>query len=363
MINKYHLFSPRLSLSDKFNDKFRVRIAYGLSYKAPSMLQLYPGPVYFDIINLNHYTDNESRQLAVVTTYIYQPDNSFLKPSRGETIEGGFDFEHEEWNIRVTGFQKKITDGITSYSVLKTFEKEIWEVVEEYDDAQPLVEGTEEYVYVSTKMNTYGNALTSTTRGIEVSAQLPKLKATNTSFHLSGSYLKTNSHRDVPTLNTSVYLTGSQDSRYGVYETPSYNTYISRSNLTIIQHIPEIKLLVTLITEANWQYKYEVAEYPSIYPIAYYDETGNYISIPEDERNSDAYADLVNSDSYYQNTPKPTYFNFHLQVRKETKQGHSFSFYANNALWYNPTYIDDTNNTREYLNSKVSFGFGVNFKL
>jgi hypothetical protein len=118
-----------------------------------------------------------------------------------------------------------------------------------------------------------------------------------------------------------------------------------------------------MITEANWKYKYEVDEYPSIYPIAYYNSTGSYVEIPEDQRSSDEYSDLVSSNTYYESTPTPTYFNFHLQIRKETKQGHSFSFYANNFLWHNPDYIDTSNNIRVYLNSRVSFGFGMNFKL
>lgn len=362
MIEKYHLFSPRVSLSAKYFDKFRVRAAYGLSYKAPSMLQLNPAPAYFDILNLNHYANDEARRLAVVTTYIHQPENGHLKPSKGETFEGGIDFEHKAWNFRLTVFQKKISNGITSSNVLKSFEKEIWEVKEEYPDQQPLVGPSGNSIYISRPMSTYLNAFESKTTGLELSAQFPKINATNTKFSLSGSYLKTNSHRDVPSIKSS-WLSGSQDTRYGVYETPAYNAYICRSNLTVIQHIPEIKLMVTLTGEANWKNKYEVSKYPSIYPIAYYEKTGEYVEIPENMRSSDEFSDLFNSDNRYKNTPIPTYFNFHLQIRKETKQGHSFSFYANNFMWYNPSYIDENNKTRVYQNSKVTFGFGMNFKL
>ncbi len=363
MIEKYHLLSPRLSLSAKYFDKFRIRAAYGLSYKAPSMLQLNPAPAYFDIINLNHYANDEARRLAVVTTYIHQPQNGYLKPSRGETFEGGFDFEHKDWNFRATIFQKKITNGITSNGILKTFEKEIWEVKEDYPDSQPLVGPTGNSIYVSSKMNTYVNAFKSKTTGLELSAQFPKVKATNTRFSLSGSYLKTNSHRDFPSVKSSGSLTGSQANRYGVYETPSYNSYICRSNLTVIQHIPEIKMMVTFTGEANWINKKEVGSYPSIYPLAYYEKTGEYVEIPQENRSNEEFSDLFNSDNRYKSTPDPTYFNFHLQVRKETKQGHSFSFYANNFMWYNPSYIDKNSKTRVYQNAKVTFGFGMNFKL
>ena len=56
---------------------------------------------------------------------------------------------------------------------------------------------------------------------------------------------------------------------------------------------------------------------------------------------------------------KPFYPDFHLQIRKETRSGHSFSLYVNNFLWYNPTYV--YNNKRSTLNETISFGFGMSF--
>lgn len=363
MLEKYHLLSPRISASARFFEKFRIRAAYGISYKAPSMLQLHPAPTYFDLINIGHYANEESRQLAVVTTYIHQPQNEQLDPSRGETFEGGFDYQHKDWSFRLTAFQKKITDGISTHSLLKAYEKEIWEVTQEYPDRQPLVAPSGNSIYVSGKMNTYSNVLDSKTTGLELTASFPKIKATNTRFSLSGSYLRTNSEKTTPTITSSISLSGSQKNRYGVYETPSYTTDVCRSNLTVIQHIPEIKLMVTLIGEANWKYDRHVDKYPSIYPVAYYDKQGNYIDIPQNQRADEQYSDLVKPRVLLQTSPVPSYFNFHLQVRKETKQGHSFSFYANNFLWYTPTYINETSKVREYLNSRVTFGFGMNFKI
>jgi outer membrane receptor protein involved in Fe transport len=363
MLKRYNLLSPRLSLSARYFEKLRFRLAYGLSYKAPSMLQLYPGPVYFDIINLNHYSEEDIRSIAVVTTNIYQPTNEHLRPSKGNTLEGGFDIEHKGFSFRATAFRKKIGNGITSAETIQSYEKQIWEVIEQLPNQAPTVAPTDSIIYVSSQMNYYANALSSTTDGLEFSIQFPKIKATNTTFNLSGNILRTKSQTTTPNIASSVSLTGAQKNRYGVYESPAYQTTSSRSNLTIAQHIPEIKLLFTLITETNWTFKREVVEIPSPYPIGYYSNTGDYIEIPEDMRSSDEYSDLYYSSDFYNNTPTPTYFNFHLQVRKETKQGHNFSFYANNFLWHNPSYTDSVNKTINHLNSKVTFGFGLNFKL
>ncbi|WP_372774211.1 TonB-dependent receptor domain-containing protein [Mangrovibacterium sp.] len=363
MLKRYNLVSPRLSLSARYFAKLRLRLAYGLSYKAPSMLQLYPGPVYFDIVNLNHYSEEDIRSLAVVTTHIYQPTNEHLRPSKGNTLEGGFDFEHNGFSFRATAFRKEIGNGITSAELIRSYEKQIWEVIEQLPNQAPTVAASDSSLYVSSKMSYYANALSSTTNGLEFSIQFPKIKATNTTINLSGSFLETKSRQTTPNIASSVSLTGAQKNRYGVYDNPAWQTTTSRSNLTIVQHIPEIKLLFTLIAETNWTYKREVVSIPSPYPIAYYSNTGDYVEIPEELRSSEAYSDLYYSPDFYNDTPTPTYFNFHLQVRKETKQGHNFSFYANNFLWHNPTYTDSADKTINYLNDRITFGFGLNFKL
>ena len=363
MLKKYNLFSPRLSFSARYFEKIRFRLAYGISYKTPSMLQLYPGPNYFDVINLNHYSEEDIRSLAVVTTYVYQPTHENLEPAKGTTFEGGVDFEHEGYNIRVTGFYKELKNGIASNDQLLTFDKQIWEAIDETPGVEPTLVATDSIVRVSSNFTIYENTITTQTAGMELSASFPKIKATNTQVNFSGSYLKTFSKNDDLKLRSSASLTGASENRYGVYEQATYNTHTCRSNLTIAQHIPQIKLMITLITEVNWLYKREVEDYPSPYPVAYYSINGTYNEIPESERANEEYEDLYYSRNFLKETPVPTYFNFHIQVRKETKQGHNFSFYANNFLWYNPTYEDDLNNSIKELNSRVTFGIGFNFKL
>jgi len=364
MIQRYHLFAPRLSASAKVFDKFRFRAAYGISYKAPSMLQLYPGPSYFDVINLNHYSEDDARSLAVYTTYIHQPTNEHLEPSKGETIELGVDYENAGFNFRLTGFKKNITNGLYSTSQFMAFQKVIWAATDNGPGVAPDLYATDESIYLNTTQNNYTNNLTIRTTGLEFSAQFPKIEATNTTFNLSGSYLKTYTHRPLPKIRSSASLTSSPDvNRYGVYENPAFNTYILRSNLMIIQHIPQIRMMVTLTCELNLINKYEQESTPSPYPLAYYSREGEYIEIPENERSSSDYDDLYYNPLLNEYEPTPAYFNFHLQIRKETKQGHSFSFYANNFLWYNPVHTNEILNQRIYKNSRITFGIGMNFKL
>ena len=92
----------------KFFDRLTARLAWGLAYKAPSMMQINPDPAYYDFTNLSYYATDPAERLAIVTTYVYQPKNNHLKPSHTNTVEGGLDWESNWLNVRLTGYHKRL---------------------------------------------------------------------------------------------------------------------------------------------------------------------------------------------------------------------------------------------------------------
>ncbi len=361
MIGRYHLLSPRISLSTKFYNNLRLRVAWGLSYKAPAMISLFPGPSYLDIINLSWFTNNPLERLSIITTFVDKYDNSHLKPSRGETIEAGLDYEKSGFIMNFTLYRKDLSKGISSETYLKVVPVEAYKVIERPQDLPPVVE-VDSIANFPRLLYRYHNNLNTKTDGFSFSVRFPKINLTNTTFNLTGAYNRTETYDGAPSISSSIFLVDGKMTRWGVYNSIS-NTYKSfRSNLTIIQHLPVIGLLVTLTIENSLVNKREASGY-SIYPYAYYDINGNYFKIPEDQRSSPEYSDLFRLESVYEYHPEPKYSNFHLQIRKETKQGHSFSFYANNFWWHNPTYYDPVALRFIRLNSGLSFGFGATFKL
>jgi hypothetical protein len=121
-------------------------------------------------------------------------------------------------------------------------------------------------------------------------------------------------------------------------------------------------MMITLTTELNI-YSTSYQKNISLYPVAYYDDKGSYVAINEEDRDNPEYADLALAAIQFTPNELPFYPNFHLQVRKETRQGHNFSFYANNCFWYNPYYTNPYAKTTTRLNSRISFGFGIGIKL
>ncbi|TKG90399.1 TonB-dependent receptor [Puteibacter caeruleilacunae] len=362
MNRRYHLFSPRLSGAVKFYDLLRIRGAWGLSYKAPAMIQLYPGPVYQDYTNMSYYAPNPLERLAIVTTYVYEAENDHLKPSKGNTLEFGIDLESESLTCKLTGYYKKLTGGIYHSPELLLLYRQNYRIVDTPVDQPPIVEEIPGDIDTLIRTKTIPrNVYSDRSRGVELTIIPAKIKLTNTRLNLTFSYMKTTTFNDGHYLRTSSYVIGDTKTKWGVYENNKKDIYLGRGNLTVIQQIPSLGLIFNLTAELNVA-NYSKTRQGSLYPYAYYSPDGEYNSIPEEEQDSPKYADLKLADNTYEVYDKPPFHtNYHLQVRKETKQGHSFRFFANNVFWHNPEY--EIKGNRRSLNSRISYGFGMSFKL
>lgn len=362
MDRRFHLFSPRLSLNAQYADKLRLRAAYGISYKNPALIQLYPGPTYHDYSNLSFFATNPLERMAIVSSYVYQPSNDHLEPSRGDTWEFGIDWETDQLRIRSTAFRKQLRDGIMHSPELIILNRQLYDVIDRPVNEPPVVTPVEDGIDKLPRRNlVLQNVYNSYTDGLEIIVSPPKIQATNTEFDFRFSYMKTTENNMGKRLELERLTAGATEGRFGLYEHPERISYLSQGNLTMIQHIPSLRLVFTFIVELNVQDYSETID-ANLYPYGYYDFDGNYHEIPEERRRDPEYENMKLPESTYiiYDIP-PFHTNYHLQIRKETKTGHSFSFYANNAFWYNPEYV--YNGFRRTHNNNISFGFGVSFKI
>ena len=220
-----------------------------------------------------------------------------------------------------------------------------------------------DFVYLPFKKSMYNNNRTEKTKGIEWTLTPPQIKATKTSFRFTGAYMTTRTHTETPYLHQSDIVNSTLGyRRYGLFEQSIQQYDLCTANLTLIQRIPSIRMVFTLISEFNIYTKHDYI-FANRYAIGWYNNKGKYTDIPEANRYDSQYDDLTRSTQTYEQDDPPFYSNFHIQIRKELKSGHSFSFFANNFWWYNPTYKNSISLSEQTLNSKISFGFSATFKL
>ena len=362
MNGRYHLLAPRLSGTLKFFDQLSVRAAWGLAYKAPAMVQLYPGPAYFDYTNMSYYATDPAERLAIVSTYVYEARNEHLRPSHTNTVEAGIDWESRWLTLRLTAYRKVLKNGITLSPELLMLYKQNYEVVDAPEGEPPTVSPIEGDTDILLREKlVMSNDIEETTDGIELTLVPARIESTHTEFNIQGSYVRTRQQNHGYRLELSRYVVGDAKARYGVYENSQYITRVGSGRITAIQQIPRLRLIFTLSAELNFV-DYVEPVGGSLWPIAYYDGDGTYHDIPVEDRETEQYADLKREASVLEITDKkPVYANFHLQIRKETRNGHSFSLYANNFLWYNPTYV--FKDSRRTLNGDINFGFSMTFTI
>ncbi|HBG25303.1 MAG TPA: hypothetical protein DDX10_09695, partial [Rikenellaceae bacterium] len=270
IIERYNLFSPRVSATLGVKKSLKIRGAWGISYKAPAMITLYPGPVYFDLVNLSYYDPKPEERLAIVTSYVIRPDNTSLKPGRGETREIALEYDKSGYNIRLTGYQKLLSRGITSATQLAVFKNQGYKIVSEPVGRPPIVEEDPANVtYLPRTYSVYVNNQRSETKGVELTFSPPRIKSTNTGINLTGQYITSETFDDVPSVRVS--NNSVSQSRYGVYQSWVRSVQMASANLTVIQQIPDLRIIITLTTELNI-YNRSVNVNPDLRPVAYYDD-------------------------------------------------------------------------------------------
>ena len=413
-------FDPRVNVRYEIwnrNNRYTLRnvslrLGYGQTTKAPTLTHLYPDKKYNDIISFNYYPD-----LIVSTTHVIQDTRNYnLEPAKSNKFEVGVDFQINKIKTRLTGFYEKHEGGfITDQTFYPMF----------YRDYDILDAGMNPYyiagegVYYNDKNNgnpvalgfeddekfanysQYRNASSRIKKGVEYSINFGKIKALRTSFIVNGAWLKTESYStDAPYWKTVPYTifegnTSRQESFAIKFQNKSgFGTVKERlnTNLNIITHIPEIKMLVTLTTQAIWYEKDWRTIYDD-YKLYSLSELRDYLNQPDifkNENEEDFYYYLPVSYKEYDNVENqyeivdfenqlhqkgihktfkyrfeerilPPLFLCNIKISKDIAQRFKLSFYANNFLNIRPWHLDDRSG--KYIRRNQQPYFGADIKM
>ena len=109
--NGFSSFSPRINTAFEIFPQVKIRSGIGLATKAPSLANMFPGDVYFDVL----IKDLRSADYAmnVVQTYFIKRSKVNLKPTKMWKFEAGTDITIPTFGrINLTAYYNKTFDGI-----------------------------------------------------------------------------------------------------------------------------------------------------------------------------------------------------------------------------------------------------------
>ncbi len=411
-------FDPRINLNyqilsrknSSFFHDLTIRMGYGQTTKAPTLIHLYPDKKYNDKISFNYYPD-----LIVSTTNVVDDTRNYnLKPAKSNKYEAGIDFQIKKVKTRITGFYEKHEGGFISDRTYYPMFYRDYNILEAglhpyyiegdgvyYNDpntGNPTALGYEnDEVFKSYSL--YQNASSRIKKGVEYSFNFGKVKAIRTSFIVNGAWLRTESFStDAPywkTIQHTVFEgnTSRQESFAVKFQNRlGYGVIKERmnTNLSVITHIPEIKMLITLTTQAVWFEKDSRKIYDE-YKLYGLTELRDYLNQPElfkNEKEEDFYYYLPVSYKEYDNVEHqyeiqdfesplaqqsikkdqryryaervlPPLFLCNIKISKDISQRFKLSFYANNFLNIQPWHIDKRSGRYIRRNQQPYFGADI----
>lgn len=379
--NKY-LLNNKPYLDPRFNlkwtqpiggVKFHIAGGWGLSTRMPTADYLFPQVKYNDITELNYYhaADPLSCSRIVLRTYIEDPTNYNLRPSRARKWEIRAGIERGGWNFSATYFDENLTDGFRYSTEYKPY------AFRQYDitaiDASALTSPPDIALLPYTDMRRLDglSRVTNGSRihkqGIEFTLTTPRWRPLRTRLIVNGAWFKSlysNSQYLYTTVNDVVGNVAVSDRYVGVYDTDEgrvnsrFNT-----NFTFDTQVPRWGLVFTTSVQCMWFVKTRRLTENGT-PIKYMSYQDGLLHDYTEADRSDLYLQYLiktyNAQSFATQTVPPAIY-LNLKASKSIGKWLTISAFVNRIVDYLPSYKSNGLTIRRY--SDAYFGMEANITI
>lgn len=371
--------SPRFNASFDANKWFRIKTGYGISYKTPGMIHLYPAKKYNDRIAANYIPTNATEEaLVMYHTNVYDVKRSKgLKNIKNTKVEFGFEIKlPENRNLGVTFFHDKMHNGFGGASNYYTYTSNFYDASQGLIivPGQPTTVDWNNPARIDTILASTGkisNTLVSINKGVELDFNLGSIRAIRTAFILSGAYIESESYSSALSISNpsnlpAKYVQTETTPFKLIYPAGMYRSTDKRFNTTLraVCNIPQLRMVLSVANEFVW-YNYSSSMRKSADPLAWIDNNLNTHEITAEMLADENYTimDVLLSKQRISATDNPPVkypktWLLNIRLNKELGKTSGLSFYVNNFLFYEPFKTTSSSTTLSQRN-EGSFNFGV----
>ncbi len=333
----------KLPAAGKWN--FEIAGGIGRHTKTPTLDQLYPDPIYADLVQLNYYpTDPDLRRINMLT-YVWDNINFDLRPARNLKWEGRFSAEHQGFDFSATYFQERMTDGFRTMTYYKALPYKNY-------DSNAIDPGTltgppdlSEVPYTNdTLLNTYGrwaNGSRIDKRGIEFQFSSPRIEALRTRITVNGAWFRTTYSNSAPIYRSATINLGGDPVRYvGLYDwqdgsvRQQFNT-----NVTFDTYLEKLGLTFSTTFQCLWFTSSQPLWNDGV-PVAWVDASGTEHPFTEADRHDTQLQWLVQtySSAYFDRSMVPFCMDVNLKATKHFGSWARLAMYVNRLFSAYPDY-------------------------
>lgn len=353
-------------------DALRLALAGGTGWhtKMPTMDQLFPDPVYYDITQLNYWSTDESKRRINVRVFKLDPTNYTLRAARNFKWEVRADVDWKGYSLSLTYFREDMKSGFRSSSEPVTM------IYKDYDESAidgSLLAGPPSLESVPYETDTLLTTLSRMTngsrtlkRGVEFTLTTPRIRPLKTRFTVTGAWFRTVYDNSLPEYYRPTMVVAGESYPYiGYYEDEDgYVREMFNTNFTADTQVPRLGLIFSTSFQCLW-FTGSRTQWRNPWPIEYIDKAGVRHPFTEESAASGILSALVReyNTMVYDYDRVPFSMNINLKVTKTLYRDKiALAVFANKILDYTPSY-----RTRygSLVRRDVSpyFGMELNFKL
>lgn len=358
------VLQPRLNAQISPWPWLRLRAGVGRTAKQPSLGQLNPARQFYDIVNVNWFAPDPAERLAVLTTFIQNPDNPALGFSRTTKAEAGIEVAPaRDLSVSVTAFRDRTEGGVGIRSTPAVIFRDRYELSDSTIGAGVRPEILDPPVASDSTpviQDVPDNNLTLAARGLELTAQLPQLRPLRTALEVQGALIETELLKDGLDFGTR-FGSFQMDERVGrapFWESVKQTGVRGLLTYRLVHHQPDLGLVITgTVQHFAYEKVQNVAKTDTLAWVGYITRSGDMTRVPAAHRGGPEFADLREPRTNVFTRPDeiaPDWF-LSLQATLDLPFDGRLSLWAFNAL--------DRPGTRGNENQSPRFNRGLRFGL
>lgn len=358
------VLQPRLNAQLSPQPWLRLRAGVGRTSKQPSLGQLSPARQFYDVVNVNWFAPDPAERLAVLTTFIQNPDNPALGFSRTTKAEAGIEVAPaRDLSLSVTAFRDRTEGGVGIWSTPAVIFRDRYELSDSAIGAGVRPEIRDPPIASDSTpviLDVPDNNLTLAARGLELTTRLPQLRPLRTALEVQGALIETELLKDGLDFGTR-FGSFQMDERVGrapFWESVTQTGVRALLTYRLVHHQPDLGLVITGTVQHFAYEKVEnVAQTDTLAWVGYITRGGDMVRVPASDRGRPGFADLREPRTNVFTRPDeiaPDWF-LSLQVTLDLPFDGRLSLWAFNAL--------DRPGTRGNKDQSPRFNRGLRFGL